>query len=152
MSLRKSLSRVRRTSTWLKRSTRGRCSPWRHTGCLCCSFITPHLLSSHVTSRQSSVLLPAAEHALLVINNVACLFKGWLPCFFAIRSVCNQITGVSFIEPLWAVHYISRAREYIFQEEGQWSFDSWLFLKFIVRGKQHVAVLQAVWKCSWYVF
>lgn len=39
MSRRRSLSRVRRTSMWLKRSTRGPCSPCRPTGCLHCSFI-----------------------------------------------------------------------------------------------------------------
>lgn len=46
-SRRRYLSRARRTSMWLKRSTRGRCSLCRPTGCLHCSFIMPELLKSH---------------------------------------------------------------------------------------------------------
>lgn len=44
-SRRRSPSRVRRTSTWQRRSIRGPCSPCRPTGCLHCSFISPS--SSH---------------------------------------------------------------------------------------------------------
>lgn len=85
-------SRARRTSTWPRRSTRGRCSPCQPTG----RFHRPFYYSpSPQVTREcsrSSMWPPAAEHAE-VIKCGACLCKGLVALLFFFEPKRNAPSG-----------------------------------------------------------